>query len=69
MICLEDSKIICSDCVLFGNHKNHLFEKLPDFFNWTTIVLEQFEKHQIDSIQTKQEKLDILNSWIDEKKN
>ena len=31
LICLKDNKLICYDCALFGNHKNHEFKKIENY--------------------------------------
>ena len=31
LICLTDKKTICSECVLFGLHKNHNYVKPENF--------------------------------------
>ena len=42
LICLKDNKLICYDCALFGNHKNHEFKKLENFEKEIKLQIEDF---------------------------
>lgn len=30
LVCLTDKKVICSDCVLFGEHREHKYQKIME---------------------------------------
>ena len=43
LVCLTDKKLLCTDCVLFGVHKNHDYAKLEDFKKEARERLKSFE--------------------------
>lgn len=43
LFCLTDRKVICVDCGLFGDHRNHNFKRFDLFKNETKKKLEQFK--------------------------
>lgn len=34
LICLTDNCLICPECALFGQHRNHEFKKKKEFVNF-----------------------------------
>ena len=49
LVCLTDKKLICTDCVLFGVHKNHCYTKLEEF--------KKEAREKLKSFETKSKKL------------
>ena len=54
IICLKDEKIICSDCVLFGRHKNHKYKS-------TKMFLEDLKK-KVTKKSYRIKKIDFSNN-------
>lgn len=46
-MCLTDKKVICSDCVLFGEHREHKYQKIMELQDVVIEKLKEFEKHKI----------------------
>lgn len=67
IICLKDEKIICSDCVLFGKHKNHKYKSTRMFIaNLKEKVLKR--NYIVEDIDFSQEIKKSLNSMEIKKK-
>lgn len=54
LICLEDQKVLCSDCILFGLHKNHQFKKIEEVLEESSVCLRrlQDEGEEIKEVKT-----------------
>lgn len=48
LICLTDKCVICSDCVLFGNHNNHKYNKVIDFKKKVKNKINELEKREME---------------------
>ena len=73
LICLTDRKVICTDCVLFGVHKNHQYNRMDDFKKEVKTKLVTLE-NKVESIKFKgfisnsEKQVDCLKEKIDHKK-
>lgn len=70
MICLTDKKVICSDCVLFGDHKNHKYEKILHFRKVVEDMLQTMsdKKLKVSEILNKAETKEKLTILVKNKK-
>lgn len=74
LICLTDRKVICTDCVLFGVHKNHQYIRMDDFKKEVKAKLVTLE-NKTESIKYKgflnnsDKQVDILREKIQHKKH
>lgn len=73
LICLTDRKVICTDCVLFGIHKNHQYLRMDDFNKEVKVKLSTID-NRMDSIKFKgflsdDKQIDSLRGKIEQKKN
>ncbi len=47
LICISDQKLICSDCVIFGDHKDHDFKNFSQFRKDVKSKLESIDDRKI----------------------
>lgn len=66
LVCLTDKKEICTDCVLFGEHREHKYEKVLHFKN---VVQEKVQeaislKIDLEKFLTKDDMKEKLNKMV-----
>ena len=47
LICLTDKKVICSDCVLFGQHRDHKYQKILELKDQVLEILSDLDKSKV----------------------
>ena len=63
LVCLTDKKEICTDCVLFGQHRDHKYEKVTHFKNVVAEKIDEASNLNIDMCEfyTKEDMKDKLD--------
>ena len=56
VICITDKQIICTDCILFGNHKNHEYNKINDF--------KKKIRRSFAELESKNAKIDFIREKV-----
>ena len=77
LICLTDKCVICSDCVLFGNHNNHQYNKVIDFKKKVKNKINELEKREMefrsnnefDIFDEKRDYREFLQNKVTDSKN
>ena len=73
MICLTDYKIVCTDCIIFGIHKNHQYSKVEDFQKEVKIKASTLE-NKIETFKYRhflndnEEQIEVLREKVKGKK-
>lgn len=66
LICQKEKVIICTDCVLFGDHKSHIYLKIIEFKKESKNKILELEKN-FDKLK-KQEDFELVKSYEKQKK-
>ena len=73
LICLTDYKIVCTDCIIFGIHKNHQYSKVEDFQKEVKIKASTLE-NKIETFKYRhflndnEEQIEVLREKVKGKK-
>lgn len=73
LVCLTDRKVICTDCVLFGAHKNHQYTRMDDFKKEVRSKVAALENKSeslkyMPFLSSKDRQVEVLRQKVDHKK-